>query len=138
MKSAVRRPEKALRSARCRSIPDSSKNQHRLSERPDGPFLRLTCRQIAQSSELCKSPVFGTFDKNRQFFRRRENGDFRHSLCAKLCFFVRNVYKYALFGFYARWLRNFYRSTKGVAQNMLNLRKNSTEIKKNQEIKRKN
>lgn len=80
---------------------------------------------------------YGTFDKNRQFFRRRGNGDFRHFLRAKLCFFVRNVYKYALFGFYARWLRNFYQSTKGFAQKLNKTRKNGAEIKKNQEIERK-
>jgi hypothetical protein len=28
----------------------------------------LLCRRLAEPSVLCKSPVFGTFDKNRQFF----------------------------------------------------------------------
>lgn len=59
-------------------------------------------------------------------------------ICVQNCaFFVRNVYKYALFGFYARRLRNFYQSTKGFAQKLNKTRKNGAEIKKNQEIERK-
>lgn len=49
-------------------IPHNSKSQHEPSARPDGPFSHLLCRRLAELSVLCKSPVFGTFDKNRQFF----------------------------------------------------------------------
>lgn len=67
MKLAVRRSECTLRPVRCKNISHNSKSQHEPSERPDGPFSRSPCRRLAPSV-LCKSPVFWTFDKNRQFF----------------------------------------------------------------------